>query len=102
MAAETSFLRSVRPSTLPAWSRASAQAAMSVPAQVRKSLAQMRSPMTSLMCSLMWRRRTLTTLPSSATYWNSSLPGSFLSSRTMRATRPSRSYRACSLPDLPR
>src|SRR5438477_355045 len=57
MAATIILRRSVRPSTISSFSRASAHAASSVPAQVRKSFAEKRSPITSLIASLMCRQR---------------------------------------------
>ncbi len=81
--------------------RASAHAQMSVPPHVRKSFALYCAPITSWMYSLMWRRLTSTTNPSSSTNLKTSRPGTFRHSRTTRATCRSFSSRCCCFPLLP-
>ncbi len=83
--------------------RASACAASTVPAQVRKSLAVKSSPLTS-------RRYAFTSSEPivcrcavrSSTYWNSSYPGRSRQALTIRASRASCRSMACSMPLLPR
>ena len=100
-AAVASLRRSVTPSTDSACRRARRLAQIIVPAQVRKSLAENRSPINSLMSSLIMRRVTLTSVPSPFRNLKSWPRRTFFSSRTMRATRRSRSSRTCRFRDFP-
>ena len=79
-----------------------AKAARNVPAQVRKSLAVISSPLISRKYALTSEDPTVCRWPSSPTYWKSSCPGRSRQRLTMRAKRRSLTRLSFHTPLLPR